>query len=135
MSERPSQFANGDSTGYWEAARNHRLEFQGCRSCGHVQFPPRHQCARCWSTDIEGIESSGRGVIESVTIVRRAPLLQFRERVPYAIASVVCEEGPRMITNLVGDGALDARIGDAVVVCFEPDADGNILPQFQLATD
>lgn len=135
MNDRPSQFANGDSTSYWTSARNHQLEFQSCESCGHVQFPPRHQCARCWSTNIEPLPSSGRGIIESITIVRRAPLPQFRDRVPYAIASVICEEGPRMITNLVGDDALHARIGDSVIVCFEPDANGNILPQFQRVTD
>lgn len=135
MSKPTSKFANADSTGFWEAAGSGKLEFQHCRSCDHVQFPPRHQCARCWSDDVEPVRSSGRGVVESVTIVRRAPLAEFRDRVPYAIASIVCEEGPRMITNLVGDGALDARIGDAVAVCFETDADGNTLPQFRLAAD
>lgn len=133
MNDLPSQFANGDSISYWQAARDGKLEFQRCRSCGQVQFPPRHQCARCWSDDIGTIQASGKGVIESVTVVRRAPLGQFRERVPYAIASIVCEEGPRMITNLVGDNTLDAKIGDRVTVCFEPDANGNVLPQFLLA--
>lgn len=135
MNDRPSQFANGDSMAYWQAARDHKLEFQSCHSCGHVQFPPRHQCARCWNEDIGAMEASGRGVIESVTIVRRAPLSQFRERVPYAVAAVICEEGPRMITNLVGEGALDAKIGDDVTVCFEPDDQGNVLPQFRLTRD
>ena len=131
MDNRPSQYANGDSSAYWQAARDNRLEFQSCPSCGHIQFPPRHQCARCWNEDIGPVQASGQGVIESITVVRRAPLQQFRQRVPYVIVSVICAEGPRMITNLVGEGALDAKIGDRVSVCFEPDDDGNILPQFQ----
>ena len=134
MSEKPSQHSNGDSESFWQAARDHRLEFQACGSCGHVQFPPRHQCARCWSTDIGPRESSGRGSVESVTVVRRAPLPQFRHRAPYAVAAVRLEEGPRMITNLVGDGALDAQLGDPVTVCFEADDNGDVLPQFRLDT-
>lgn len=130
MSTVPSPFANGDSAGFWAAARSGHLEFQGCRVCGHVQFPPRVQCAKCWSDDLAPVRSSGNGVIESVTIVRRAPLAKFRDQTPYAVAAVAMEEGPRMITSLVGDDALDAAIGDAVTVRFTPDADGNILPRF-----
>jgi uncharacterized OB-fold protein len=107
--------------------------FQKCRRCGSIQFPPRHHCAACWDADLEAYDSSGRGTIESVTIVRRAPAAAFSTNVPYAVAAVIVEEGPRMITNLVGDGALGARIGDPVVVAFVPDAAGAVLPQFRLA--
>lgn len=132
MTDTPAK-ANGDSIGYWTAAAEGRLEFQRCTACGHVQFPPRHQCATCWSPDLEPIVSSGRGVIESVTIVRRAPLPAFRDLVPYAVAAVAVKEGPRMMTNVVGEGALDAAIGDTVRVVFSPDASGRTLPQFTLA--
>ena len=37
-----------------------------------------------------------------------------------------------MITNLIGEGALTAKIGDEVVVCFEKRPNG-ALPQFKLA--
>jgi len=133
MDNRPSDFANGDSLSYWQAAREQRLEFQRCEKCQHIQFPPRVQCSKCWSDEITPFNCSGNGVIESVTIVERAPLPQFRDKVPYAVVAVATAEGPRMITNLVGEGALDARIGDAVTVCFEADANGNMLPQWQLA--
>lgn len=129
--------AQGKGTGedrfYWEGVANGQLLFQRCTACNAVQFPPRHQCATCWSDDLEVIESSGRGTIESLTVVRRAPLPAFRDRTPYAIAAIRVAEGPRMITNLIGDGALQARIGDAVGVAFEAGPDGIILPQFTLA--
>jgi len=40
-----------------------------------------------------------------------------------------------MITNLVGDDALAAKIGDAVAVTFTTNADGAVLPQFGRVTN
>ncbi|WP_246249225.1 Zn-ribbon domain-containing OB-fold protein [Chelativorans alearense] len=119
---------NGDSEPYWAAAALGRLVFQKCGQCSTVQFPPRHHCATCWGSDLDWIESSGRGTVESCTVVRRAPSYAFADKVPYAVASVIVDEGPRMIASVVGEGALDVRIGDAVSVVFDADTG---LPQFR----
>lgn len=128
-----SHLANGDSQAYWEGAAQRRLLLQKCCACGSVQFPPRHHCAQCWEAELEWVESSGKGTVESFTIVRRAPVPQFRDRVPYVVAAIRVDEGPRMITTLLGDGALEVRIGDAVTVDFEVDAAGATLPAFRRA--
>ncbi|MEZ5649993.1 MAG: Zn-ribbon domain-containing OB-fold protein [Burkholderiaceae bacterium] len=124
--------ANGDSLEYWKGAASGRLLFQKCASCGSVQFPPRHHCAACWEADLSWVESTGKGTIESFTVVRRAPLAAFRDQVPYVVAAVLVDEGPRMLTNIVGENALDAQIGASVHVTFEADADGTVLPRFVL---
>lgn len=125
--------ANGDSTAYFAAAADKRLVFQKCNQCGEVQFPPRHHCTACWEADLDWIESSGKGTIETFTIVRRAPLPEFRDDVPYVIASVIVEEGPRMITNIVGENALDVTIGEAVRVAYKQGTEGDTLPVFERA--
>jgi uncharacterized OB-fold protein len=52
--------------------------------------------------------------------------------VPYVVALVDLAEGPRMMANVVGDGALDVAIDDPVTVTFE--TRGAIaLPQFERA--
>lgn len=124
-------YANGDSIEYWKGAEDGRLLFQKCRSCGKVQFPPRHHCSTCWTVDLDWTESLGTGKVESFTVVRRAPLPDFRDSVPYVVASILVTEGPRMISKLVGEDALDVNIGDDVKVTFEEDARGNTLPVFQ----
>ncbi|APZ55222.1 Zn-ribbon domain-containing OB-fold protein [Salipiger abyssi] len=126
-------FANGDSLEYWKGAEEGKLLFQKCKSCGAVQFPPRHHCATCWEADLDWSESAGTGTVETFTIVRRAPLPAFRDKVPYVVASIIVAEGPRMIAALVGDDALDVKIGDAVTVDFETDHEGNTLPVFRRA--
>lgn len=122
--------ANGDSKEYFAAAAEGRLVFQKCAHCGALQFPPRHHCSTCWKADLGWTDSQGRGKVESFTIVRRAPLPTFRDKVPYVVVSVILEEGLRMITNLVGEDALAVRIGDPVTVTFEQRAEAT-LPQFR----
>jgi uncharacterized OB-fold protein len=122
--------ANADSRPYWDAAAKGRLTFKKCLSCGHVQFPPRHLCPVCWSDRLEWIEHPGRGRIHSFTIVHRAPAPGFD--VPYVLAVIDLDGGPRMMSNIVGPDAVKAAIGDAVEVTFERRG-GAALPQFQRA--
>jgi uncharacterized protein len=133
MSIDDSSIVNGDSREYWRGAQEGRLLFQQCQSCGSVQFPPRQQCATCWRADLDWIQSSGAGVVESFTIVRRAPVERFRAKAPYVVVAVRVAEGPRMITNLLGDDALKVEIGDKVQVVFPAADEGLVLPQFQRA--
>lgn len=125
--------SNGDSRQYWEGTREGRLRLQRCKTCQTVQFPPRHHCASCWDAELDWIDASGKGRVESFTVVRRAPAAAFRDKVPYVVAAVLLEEGPRMITNLVGDHVLNVGIGDEVQVEFAEGADNVTLPLFRLA--
>lgn len=125
-----NEFENADSHEFWKAAAEGRLIIQQCGKCNAIQYPPRQNCATCWHDQLNWIESSGQGVIESFTIVERAPISDFRDKVPYVVAAVRLDEGPRMITNIVGDHRLDVRVGESVTVVFEDDGRGNQLPQF-----
>ena len=128
--ELPAPIVNPDSQAYWDGARNGRLMIRKCKACGVLHFLPRYLCPSCWSTDLEWIQSSGRGTVHSFTIIRRAPLPAFTDRVPYVVALIELEEGPRMMANILGEDALETAIGDAVEVCFEERGDGAKIPQF-----
>lgn len=128
----PLREPEADGRPFWTAAAEGRLVLQRCRSCDRTRFPPRYQCPFCWSPEMDWIDASGRGEIESITIVRRSPTPVFRDRIPYPIVAVTLPEGVRMITNLIGEGSMEAHIGAEVVVCFEQRENG-ALPQFKLA--
>src|SRR5262249_54402798 len=113
-----------------EAAREGKLLFKRCKQCAHVQFPPRYLCPQCWSDQSEWIESAGRGRVHSFSIVHRAATPAFADKVPYVLAMIELDDGPRMITNIVGEGALDVAIGEPVAVVFEA-RPGGALPQFR----
>jgi uncharacterized OB-fold protein len=125
---------NGDSKPYWEGVRKGELLFQRCKECGHVQFPPRQICVKCWKQELTWTKSSGNGTVESVTIVHRAPTPEMRNKVPYVVATILLEEGPRMVTNVVGPDALDVAINDSVKAVYVEDPSGRLLPQFQRLT-
>ena len=127
----PTPEANGDSRPYWAAAAEGRLLIRACKACGARHFMPRNQCPECWSDQLEWVESTGRGTVYSLSTVHRAPTPDFGAKTPYVIAMIDLDEGPRMFSNLIGEGAAEARIGDRVEVVFEERAEGFKLPQFQ----
>jgi uncharacterized OB-fold protein len=126
----PTPVVNPDSQVYWEGAREDRLMIRKCKSCGTIHFLPRYLCPECWSTELEWIQASGRGTVHSYSVVRRAALPEFADKVPYVLALVDLEEGTRMMANILGEDALDTRIGDRVEVRFEQRGENAKVPQF-----
>jgi len=88
-----------ETQAYWDGARAGELRLQRCRACKRAYFPPRPFCPHCASRDVEVFRASGRATLYSYVIHHReSPGFT----PPYAIAVVALEEGPRMMTNLVG---------------------------------
>lgn len=130
----PVPAVNADSAPYWEGARNDKLLLQQCSDCGTLRFFPRYLCTECGSDNTDWVEAAGRGIVHSFTVVHRAAFPEFQERTPYVVALIDLEEGPRMMTNIVGADALEVAIGDAVTVAFEDrGGDGAKVPQFRRA--
>ena len=89
---------------FWEGLGEGRFRITRCRDCGRPSFPPREFCPGCWSRAIEWVEHGGRGRLYSYTIVHAAPGA-FAAEVPYRLAIVDLEDGPRLATRLLGEGA------------------------------
>lgn len=116
---------------YWDAARRQELVVQRCEDCDRRLFPPRGNCPSCGSAALSWRPVSGRGTVYSYTIAHRPPHPVFAEQCPLAVAIVELEEGPRMISNVVGCNTADVRVGMSVRVAFEPIDDGDVvLPVF-----
>ncbi len=104
---------------FWNAARGHELRLQRCRGCGQYIFYPRVFCPACLSDSLDWVTVSGRGRVYSFTVVRRAMHPGFRPDVPYVLAIVELEEGPRLTTNVVGCAPSDVRVEMPVEVVFD----------------
>lgn len=132
MPSKPVPQASPETEPFWAGCAAGELRLQRCRPCDAFYFPPRPFCPRCLSSDVEWQGVSGRGALHSYVINHR-PAPGFEADAPYAIAIVALEEGPRMMSNIVGventpenlvlDMALrvtfEAR-GDTMVPLFEP---------------
>ena len=54
----------------------------------------------------------------------------FRDKVPYVVAVIELEEGPRLISNVVGMPVEDVRCELPVQVVFDDVREGVVIPQF-----
>ncbi len=104
---------------FWDAARKHVLSIQRCADCEKAVFYPRSTCPECGSDALGWIDATGRGTIYTYTIARRPTMRALAARVPYAIAIVELEEGPRFTTNIVDCDIESLEVGQAVEAVFE----------------
>ncbi|MBI1966095.1 MAG: Zn-ribbon domain-containing OB-fold protein [Betaproteobacteria bacterium] len=116
---------------YWAAARERRLALPYCTDCGRHHFYPRSICPHCSSARIEWVAASGRGEVYSFTVVHRAPSPAFAAAVPYVVAIVALEEGPHLMTNIIGCAPDAVRIGMRVRVTFRATGGDVTLPVFE----
>jgi uncharacterized protein len=119
-----------ESVPYWKAAREHRLEIQRCEACGQYWFPPSQSCPHCQSANFTWTPVSGRGKVFSFVTYHRVYHPAFAKEVPYVVALVELEEGPRLLTNIVGVPADAVTCDMPVQVTFDDYGDGVSVPKF-----
>jgi uncharacterized OB-fold protein len=118
---------------YWAAGRRRELRFQRCAECGAWRFPPQPMCPACRSLASEWALASGRGRLLSWVVCHPPVLPAWKERTPYAVVLVECEEGVRTIGNLLGAEPETLRMDQEMVVDFAPCPDGDLVPQWRPA--
>jgi uncharacterized OB-fold protein len=115
------------------AANERRLTVQVCTACRTAQLPPRMRCSTCGATTLAWETASGRARLVSYTVLHRAPGEPFQDRLPYVYALVELDEGPRIVSNVVGSEPADLRIGRRLAASWEdPDGSGQLRPVFAL---
>ena len=117
---------------YWEAAKHGELRIQHCKACDHWQFYPRPFCLNCESDDLQWQQTSGLGSIYTFTVNHRALNPFMKTRLPYVVAIVQLDEGPRLMANVLDAKPGEVAIGTRVQVRFEPVSEDITLPQFAL---
>jgi uncharacterized OB-fold protein len=116
---------------YWDGCRRGELWYQRCPQCGYMGARPASLCARCHHRALTWERSAGQGRLYSWTVVWRPQHPSFR--VPYAPAIVELDEGPRLVTAIVGCRPSDLRADLRVEVEFHPAGDDVTLPYFRPA--
>jgi len=106
---------------FWrEIPQRYSLIGNRCGACKRTYFPPRESCPYCRRKSIGNmmdLKFSGKGEIVSYTIIHVAPE-DFEEQVPYPIAVIELEEGPRVTAQIVDCDINDVKIGMKVQSTF-----------------
>ena len=133
MTGKPRPDLNDAATApYWEAAARHELMLPRCDRWGLVFFPPREFCPRCWSSELSWQTMSGMGTVWTFTEVH-VPFYDdtWAEDVPYVVAVIELDEGPRLLANITDPDMDRLSIGDRVEAVFEDRPEGVSLPMFR----
>ncbi|MBN8814354.1 MAG: OB-fold domain-containing protein [Sphingomonas sp.] len=109
---------------FWAALMDGILLLKRCRRCDEVHYFPRGRCPFCLSDETVWEESSGKGVVYSVSIMRRGA------GAPYALAYVTLDEGVSMLTNIVDYGSNEPAIGQPVRLAPIASENGQLVPAF-----
>lgn len=118
---------------YWEAAKRHELQAQRCPNCGYTRLPAAKFCPECLEENDEWVRLSGKGTIWSFNVYHHVFNQAFKDDIPYNVALVELEEGPRLITNIVGVPNEAIAVGMPVEVAFDDVTDEVTLVKFKPA--
>ena len=132
---KPLPAITNEAKAFWDAAAQQQLSIQRCQDCRAWVWTPRPSCNECGSQKVEWTPMSGKGEIYSFTVIRqvvgRAASKAFEPDIPYVIAWVDLDEGPRLITNIVGCPVEDVKLGMKVAVQFDKASEKIWLPKFK----
>lgn len=131
INPKPVPVIDPDSAPYWEALQQERLILKSCGDCGMSHFYPRELCPHCHSDKLSWIDARGGGTVYSYTVCRRPAGPAFADEVPYVVAIIELDEGPRMMSRISCDPD-SVTIGQRVTVRFERQSDELTLPMFDL---
>ncbi|MGV0714195.1 OB-fold domain-containing protein [Mycolicibacterium sp. XJ662] len=128
MAARPT--VDSDSEAWWAAVQDRTLMLNRCGSCCRNSLYVRPFCPHCWSEDVSLVPASGRARLYTWSVIHQnaAP---FDAWLPYIVAMVDLEEGPRLMTMITDCPAEDLGAGMTLVVDFRVDDDEFVVPVFR----
>lgn len=116
---------------FWQAASDRRFVIARCSNCGHLMAPPVTNCTACLHDEVEWVSAAGGGQVYSFVEYFRAWIPEFLPFLPYTVAIVELDEGPRMITIILRREGQNLTVGDRVTVTFQDRGAGSQVPIFE----
>lgn len=128
---RPMPYVTGETEQYWQSAADGKLLYRQCNDCGLAYHYPRALCPDCLSGDVDWRKADGTGKVFTFTIMRQLAGWP-EDDLPVVVAYVELDEGPRLMTNVVGVEYTDIEVSDRVQVQFVDTKDDDIaIPVFE----
>ncbi len=127
---KPVPVPDESSREFFEGARQGRLMIQRCLACKNYRFLARARCDVCRSPEFAWQAASGKASIVSYVTMHQRYHAGFFDELPYPLAVVELEEGPRLVTSLEGVEDLTLKAGMPMKVVFREVDEGVFLPKF-----
>ena len=119
------------NTPYWDSLKKGMLSYQRCNACKHAWLPARSECPNCLAADWQWQAAAGGAKLISWVVYHMAYHPAFANRLPYTVAVVELDEGPRLISNVIGiEDAEKLQIDQRLLLVIE-DESGTAVPRFK----
>ncbi len=118
---------------FWEGTKQHKLLMKKCANCGNIDHPPYLFCTDCMAEEHEWIEASGKGTLYSYAINSFGVPFPFWDDMPYVLAIIDLDEGPRVISNIVECDLERLENGMRLQVVFDDVTPEVTLPKWKPA--
>jgi uncharacterized protein len=101
---------------FWKGLVQGEVRLQKCGKCAAHQYPPETFCYECGAEAMSWVGVSGEGTLYSFAVVHQLYHKAFKPFLPYTVAIVQMDEGPRMLSAMLGLKR-PVRIGERVKPC------------------
>ena len=108
-----------------------------CKKCGALFTPPRSICIKCYDSDMEWVEMSGKGKLGAFTCISVGPQFMieqgYNRKNPYCVGVVELEEGTRVDARIEGVDTTNPesiKVGMPLTVKFLHTGEGEDLTTF-----
>ena len=102
---------------FWKGLALGEVRFQKCGMCGAHQYPAETFCYECGAQDMSWIAVAAEGTLYSFTVVHQLYHKAFKSFLPYTVAIVQTDEGPRLLSAMLGL-TRTVTIGERVKPCI-----------------
>jgi len=116
---------------YEQFLNEEKLMGSRCKQCGAFYVPPRPICIKCYASEMEWVQTKGKGKLAAFTCIAVGPPFMMEEGYdrtrPYVSGVVELEEGARVVARIEGvDGSKPEtiKIGTPLRVEFLHRGDG-----------
>jgi uncharacterized OB-fold protein len=123
---------DADSADFWAGLAEREIRLPKCGSCGTIWFPATPGCPVCGASDSKKVAVRPHGKIYSWVVVHRSLQPEFAEELPYVVATVELDDGPKLFARLfeieidqiepdLEVSAVFYTVGDQWLLGFAPD--------------
>lgn len=110
-----------------EIKDNKKIVGTKCSKCGKVYVPPRLHCPDCFIKMDKWVDLSGKGTLESFTIVRYKESYHLKD-VPYAYGLIKMDGADTGIVHMLGEVDLNKiKVGMRVEPVYKEQREGSFL--------
>jgi len=91
---------------YEQFLNEEKLMGSRCKQCGAFYVPPRPICIKCYASEMEWVQTKGKGKLAAFTCIAVGPPFMMEEGYdrtrPYVSGVVELDEGARVVARIEG---------------------------------